>query len=69
MHTHVVRVSGASWMHASPYQGSVQGFNGLKLMGPRGWLRKWLGWFLGFLLLMWKFYMVCFHLFHFLKVT
>ena len=30
MLTHDVGVSRASWMHLCPYQGSVQGFNGLK---------------------------------------
>lgn len=31
MHTLVVGASRASWAHACPYQGSVWGFNGLKI--------------------------------------
>jgi len=45
MHTHVVGVSGASWTHACPYQGSIQGFNGLKiqLVSRVGYLSIWDG--------------------------
>ena len=46
-------VTGASQMYPCPYQGSIQGFNGLKTsVSLRGLLHEWLGWPLGVLLLM-----------------